>query len=278
MTAANHGRVFLVGAGPGAPDLLTLRALRLLQQADIVLHDALVHPETLALASKARLVQVGKRCGRHATAQSFINKRLVDAARRYACVVRLKGGDPMLFGRAQEELDALAAAGITAEVVPGITAAVAASAALGVSLTRRGLSRHVCMVTPRVAQDPSAVADNDWVSPLLLNDTAVIYMGATQAAAIASTLIACGKPATTPLAVVQNASLPTQRQVFGQLQELPRLVDQLQAHAGLEFSLERVPESGLRFESASSGPILIVLGEVLRECLARSQDPAAVAA
>jgi uroporphyrin-III C-methyltransferase len=278
MTAANHGRVFLVGAGPGAPDLLTLRALRLLQQADIVLHDALVHPETLALASKARLVQVGKRCGRHATAQSFINKRLVDAARRYACVVRLKGGDPMLFGRAQEELDALAAAGITAEVVPGITAAVAASAALGVSLTRRGLSRHVCMVTPRVAQDPSAVSDNDWVSPLLLNDTAVIYMGATQAAAIASTLIARGKPATTPLAVVQNASLPTQRQVFGQLQELPRLVDQLQAHAGLEFSLERVTESGLRFESASSGPILIVLGEVLRECLARSQGPAAVAA
>ena len=278
MTAANHGRVFLVGAGPGAPDLLTLRALRLLQQADIVLHDALVHPETLALASKARLVQVGKRCGRHATAQSFINKRLVDAARRYACVVRLKGGDPMLFGRAQEELDALAAAGITAEVVPGITAAVAASAALGVSLTRRGLSRHVCMVTPRVAQDPSAVSDNDWVSPLLLNDTAVIYMGATQAAAIASTLIARGKPATTPLAVVQNASLPTQRQVFGQLQELPRLVDQLQAHAGLEFSLERVTESGLRFESASSGPILIVLGEVLRECLARSQGAAAVAA
>jgi uroporphyrin-III C-methyltransferase len=278
MTAANHGRVFLVGAGPGAPDLLTLRALRLLQQADIVLHDALVHPETLALASKARRVQVGKRCGRHATAQSFINKRLVDAARRYACVVRLKGGDPMLFGRAQEELDALAAAGITAEVVPGITAAVAASAALGVSLTRRGLSRHVCMVTPRVAQDPSAVSDNDWVSPLLLNDTAVIYMGASQAAAIASTLIARGKPATTPLAVVQNASLPTQRQVFGQLQELPRLVDQLQAHAGLEFSLERVTESGLRFESASSGPILIVLGEVLRECLARSQGPAAVAA
>jgi uroporphyrin-III C-methyltransferase len=278
MTAANHGRVFLVGAGPGAPDLLTLRALRLLQQADIVLHDALVHPETLALASKARLVQVGKRCGRHATAQSFINKRLVDAARRYACVVRLKGGDPMLFGRAQEELDALAAAGITAEVVPGITAAVAASAALGVSLTRRGLSRHVCMVTPRVAQDPSAVSDNDWVSPLLLNDTAVIYMGASQAAAIACTLIARGKPATTPLAVVQNASLPTQRQVFGQLQELPRLVDQLQAHAGLEFSLERVPESGLRFESASSGPIIIVLGEVLRECLARSQGPAAVAA
>ena len=278
MMAANHGRVFLVGAGPGAPDLLTLRALRLLQQADIVLHDALVHPETLALASKARLVQVGKRCGRHATAQSFINKRLVDAARRYACVVRLKGGDPMLFGRAQEELDALAAAGITAEVVPGITAAVAASAALGVSLTRRGLSRHVCMVTPRVAQDPSAMSDNDWVSPLLLNDTAVIYMGASQAAAIASTLIARGKPATTPLAVVQNASLPTQRQVFGQLQELPRLVGQLQAHAGLEFSLERVPESGLRFESASSGPILIVLGEVLRECLARSQGPAAVAA
>ena len=266
MAAVNHGRVFLVGAGPGAPDLLTLRALRLLQQADIVLHDALVHPETLALAGKAKLVQVGKRCGRHATAQSFINKRLVDAARRYACVVRLKGGDPMLFGRAQEELDALAAAGITAEVVPGITAALAASAALGVSLTRRGLSRHVCMVTPRVAQESSAATDNDWVSTLLLNDTAVIYMGATQATAIASALIARGKPATTPLALVQDASLPTQRQLLGQLYQLPQLVQQLQAAAG------PAPDKD------SAGPILIMLGEVLRERLAGSLADAVEAA
>src|SRR6187549_1486386 len=109
------GKVFLVGAGPGAPDLLTLRAARLLAEAGIVFHDALVHPETLALATQAELVAVGKRCGAHSTAQRFINKRLVDAAQRHAVVVRLKGGDPMMFGRAQEEIDALQKAGIACE-------------------------------------------------------------------------------------------------------------------------------------------------------------------
>src|SRR4051812_23946101 len=112
------GTVYLVGAGPGAPDLLTLRAARLLQRADIVFHDALVHPDTIALAEQAEKVAVGKRCGRQSTAQRFINKRLVDAARQHAVVVRLKGGDPMLFGRAQEEIAALEDAGITYEVVP----------------------------------------------------------------------------------------------------------------------------------------------------------------
>ena len=131
-------------------DLLTLRAARLLAAADIVLHDALVHPDTLALAARARKVAVGKRCGAHSTAQRFINKRLVDAARKHDVVVRLKGGDPMLFGRAQEEIDALDAAGIAYEVVPGITAALAASAELGMSLTQRGVARSVAFVTPRV--------------------------------------------------------------------------------------------------------------------------------
>ena len=150
------GKVYLVGAGPGAPDLLTLRAARLLGEADIVFHDALVHPETIALAVRAEKVAVGKRCGRHSTAQRFINKRLVDAAGKHAVVVRLKGGDPMLFGRAQEEIDALAAAGIEFEVVPGITAALAASAGIGVSLTRRGLGRSVAFVTPRVGEGEDA--------------------------------------------------------------------------------------------------------------------------
>ncbi|MGH8703955.1 MAG: SAM-dependent methyltransferase, partial [Burkholderiales bacterium] len=113
------GKVYLIGAGPGAPDLLTLRAARLLAEADIVFHDALVHPETLALAACAEKVAVGKRCGRHSTAQRFISKRLVDAARRHRTVVRLKGGDPMLFGRAHEEIAALEKAGIEYEVVPG---------------------------------------------------------------------------------------------------------------------------------------------------------------
>ena len=135
------GTVYLVGAGPGAPDLLTLRAARLLERADIVFHDALVPAGILALAANAEKVEVGKRSGRHSTAQQFINKRLVDAARKYQVVVRLKGGDPMLFGRAQEELAWLEKNRIRAEIVPGVTAALAATADAGVSLTARGRSR-----------------------------------------------------------------------------------------------------------------------------------------
>src|SRR5204863_204344 len=148
------GKVYLVGAGPGAPDLLTLRAAEILKRAELVYHDALVHPQTLALAVHARKILVGKRSGRHSTAQSFINKRLVDAARKHGVVVRLKGGDPLLFGRAQEEIDALRRAGIDFEIVPGVTAATAASAELGVSLTRRGVARHVAFVTPREKTRP----------------------------------------------------------------------------------------------------------------------------
>src|SRR5205814_4234535 len=154
------GKVYLVGAGPGAPDLLTLRAARLLESADVVFHDALVHPDTLALARRARLVDVGKRYGKVSTEQRFINRSLIEAARNHAMVVRLKGGDPMLFGRAQEELDALAAAGIECEVVPGVTAALAAAATLQVSLTRRGIARTVAFVTPRVGRDETA---SEWL-------------------------------------------------------------------------------------------------------------------
>src|SRR6187455_637785 len=127
------GKVYLVGAGPGAPDLLTLRAARLLENADVVFHDALVHAETLALARRARRVDVGKRYGKVSTDQRFINRALVEAARSHEVVVRLKGGDPMLFGRAQEELEALEAAGIACEVVPGVTAALAAASTLRTS-------------------------------------------------------------------------------------------------------------------------------------------------
>jgi uroporphyrin-III C-methyltransferase len=169
------GKVYLVGAGPGAPDLLTLRAARLLGEADVVLHDALVHPETLALAARAERIAVGKRCGRQSSAQRFINKRLVDAARRYRIVVRLKGGDPMLFGRAQEEICALEHAGIEYEVVPGVTAALAAAADLGVSLTQRGAARSVAFVTPRVGEGE---APSQWARTVAAADTAVIYMGA----------------------------------------------------------------------------------------------------
>ena len=177
------GRVYLVGAGPGAPDLLTLRAAEILKRAELVFHDALVHPQTLALALRARKILVGKRSGRHSTAQSFINKRLVDAARKHGVVVRLKGGDPLLFGRAQEEIDALRRAGIDFEIVPGVTAATAASAELGVSLTRRGLARHVAFVTPRAGRGER---ENDWAASVLAADTAVIYIGAGLAGAISA--------------------------------------------------------------------------------------------
>ncbi len=204
------GKVWLVGAGPGAPDLLTVRALRLLHQADIVFHDALVDPDIVAIATQAECIAVGKRCGRHSTAQRFINKRLVDAASMHRTVVRLKGGDPMLFGRAQEEIDALAQAGIEVEVVPGITAALAASADALRSLTARGLSRSVTFVTPRVGagEDPS-----NWVHAAAAADTAVIYMASHDAEAIGAALIAAGRPASTPVALIEDASLAS-RQVL----------------------------------------------------------------
>lgn len=231
-----HGKVWLVGAGPGAPDLITLRAADVIRRADIVFYDALVHPETIALAVCAEKIAVGKRCGRQSTAQRFINKRLVDAAQKHNTVVRLKGGDPMLFGRAQEEITALQAAGIACEIVPGVTSALAASAAVGVSLTQRGLSRNVVFVTPRAGEGESL---HDWAASVLAADTAVIYMGAGQAQLIADTLIARGLQPATPAMVVENASLPQQRSHACTLGTLP------QATAYLD-----------------DGPALIMLGQV----------------
>jgi len=215
-----NGTVYLVGAGPGAPDLLTLRAARILGDADIVFHDALVHPDTVALAADAAKVAVGKRCGRHSTVQQFINKRLVDAARKHAVVVRLKGGDPMLFGRAQEEIAALEAEGIRCEVVPGVTAALAAAAELRTSLTQRGVARSVTFATPRVGVGEQA---SSWADGLKASDAGAIYMGVGEAGAIAATLLAAGKPPGLPVAIVENASLPDQRIRYTTLAALPRI-------------------------------------------------------
>jgi uroporphyrin-III C-methyltransferase len=246
-----QGKVYLVGAGPGAPDLLTLRAARVLERADIVFHDALVHADTIALARGAERVAVGKRSGRHSTAQRFINKRLVDAARKHRIVVRLKGGDPMLFGRAQEEIVALKAAGIEHEVIPGVTAALAASAELGISLTRRGVARSVAFLTPRAG---AGEKPNDWARSAAASDTAVIYMGAGEAAMIASTLLAHGMAGATPVTVVESASLPERRELRLTLRDLPRVAD-------LGFA----------------GPALIMIGEVYAEALSelRSGSPEA---
>jgi len=227
MSLANaprtSGTVYLVGAGPGAPDLLTLRAARLLEAAEIVFFDALVNPDTVALARNAQHVAVGKRCGRHSTAQQFINKRLVDAARRYAVVVRLKGGDPMLFGRAQEEIAALEAAGIACEVVPGITAALAAAAALKTSLSQRGTARSVAFATPRVGITETA---SSWCAGLAAADAGAIYMGVGESATIAAALLAAGKPTSLPIAIVESASLPDERVRYTTLRDLPALADE----------------------------------------------------
>jgi uroporphyrin-III C-methyltransferase len=201
--------VYLVGAGPGAPDLLTVRAVRVLEAADVVFHDALVDARTLDIAARATHVAVGKRCGRHSTAQRFINKRLVDAARDGRVVVRLKGGDPMLFGRAQEEIDALRTSGIEVEVVPGITAALAAAAELRTSLTQRGSVRTFTLVTPRVGAGEEA--SSTWSAALASADAGAVYMAAGQAAQVARALIEAGKPASLPVAIVENASLPQMR-------------------------------------------------------------------
>ncbi len=245
-TRSGAGTVYLVGAGPGAPDLITLRGAEVLTRADIVFHDALVHPEVLALAARAERIAVGKRCGKFTTAQQFINKRLVDAARKYRVVVRLKGGDPMLFGRAQEEIAALEAAGVPYEVVPGVTAALAASAEAGISLTQRGAARSVAFVTARVGggEAPSA-----WAQNAAAADTAVIYMGAGQAEAVAAALITAGAPRDLPVLVVENASLPDARRIALTLEELPQI-----SHHGL------------------TGPTLIMIGRVYASALATAAE------
>ncbi len=210
-------KVYLVGAGPGAPDLLTLRAARIIEKADVLFYDALVHPDTVALAANARKVAVGKRAGKVSTDQRFINRQLVEAGKHHESVVRLKGGDPMMFGRAQEEIDALKEAGIEFEVVPGITAALAASASLGISLTRRGVARTVSFVTPRIGPNES---ESDWLTTAVAADSTVLYMAAGQAPRIAATLIDGGKSLDTPVAIVENASLESEQQIFTTLAEL----------------------------------------------------------
>ena len=233
------GKVYLVGAGPGAPDLLSLRAARLLEAADIVLHDALVHPETLALARRARVIDVGKRYGKVSTEQRFINRALVEAARTHAVVVRLKGGDPMIFGRAQEELDALDAAGIEFEVVPGVTAALAAAATLCVSLTRRGIARTVAFLTPRVGKDETA---SEWLPAALGSDSVILYMAAGASQSIAASLIDAGKAGHTPVALVESATLADEKRVYTTLSAL---------------RMETLPRA--------AGPVVMCVGEVFRD-------------
>lgn len=243
------GKVFLVGAGPGAADLITVRGARLLAAADIVLHDALVEPEMLDLCKKAKLISVGKRCGKLSTAQRFINKRLVDAAQKYPMVVRLKGGDPMLFGRADEELSALEKAGIAYEIVPGITSALAGAASLGRSLTLRGVSRSVAFITHAKAIGEASFQKQLFENPTA--DTLVYYMGRSHASAIATQLLEQGRAASTPVHILESIS--TKRECKWSL----TLLDLANVNTD--------HDSGDLIWQQSDEPLLILIGEALAE-------------
>jgi uroporphyrin-III C-methyltransferase/precorrin-2 dehydrogenase/sirohydrochlorin ferrochelatase len=236
------GIAHIVGAGPGDPDLLTLRASQLLQEADAVLHDALVPPAILRRARRdAELVPVGKRKGATGWSQALINAELVRRVRAGQTVVRLKAGDPFVFGRGGEELEALRAAGLPHSVVPGITAALGCAASIGVPLTHRRLASAVSFVSGHTAGENEHEAA--WPALAAQGHTLAIYMGATAAAAVRDRLLGAGAPPTTPVAMVENGSRPDQRVSVGRLADLARLAA---PHAS----------------RGDAGPALLIVGEV----------------
>ena len=239
--------VYLVGAGPGDPGLLTVKGRDILTAAEVLLYDDLVDPRVLTLAPAAAIkIDVGKarrggQTGRHATPQDTITALLVDYGRGGACVVRLKGGDPFVFGRGGEEALALAAAGVPFEIVPGVSAAVAVPAYAGIPVTHRGLSSSVAIATGHEAPDKaSGEARVDWSR--LGGDTLVILMGIARLPHIAAELIDSGRSPDTPAAIVEQGTTPRQRVITGTLRDLPA----------------RAAAAGVR------SPAVIVVGEVTR--------------
>lgn len=236
------GAVWLVGAGPGDPELLTIKALKALERADVVVHDGLVSDEILALApAAARKISVAKRKSRHAYPQDEINRMLVAFALEGLRVVRLKGGDPFIFGRGGEELEACRAAGVVCHIVPGVTAALAAAAGAGAPLTHRGSAQAVTFVTGHAASVEGGWGepDLDWDALAKANQTVVVYMGLSAAPAVAARLVAAGRDAATPILVVENASRADERRIATTLSGLATDV------AGL------------------TGPALLMIGEAM---------------
>ena len=223
---ARQGKIYLVGAGPGDPELLTLRAARLLTRAELVVHDGLVDPAILDLVPRsARMVSVAKSRARHTMPQDEINALLIRHARAGREVVRLKGGDPFIFGRGGEEAEAARAAGIPVEVVPGISAANGAAAAAQIALTHREASSIVSFVAGQCKQaGGKGLADQDWAGLAGKGRTLVIYMGIATAAQIAEKLMADGLAPDMPVAVIENGARPTMRVLRGLLAGLPELI------------------------------------------------------
>jgi len=243
------GSVWLVGAGPGDPELLTRKAERLIGDATVVFYDALVGPGILDMARRsARLVHVGKRSGRHSKDQATIDKLIVAAALEGEKVVRLKGGDPSIFGRATEELDACRAAGVAVRICPGVTAASAAAASLGASLTLRGLARKLTFVTAHARAGEAL--DLDFARLADPEATLAVYMGKAAAGPVSAQLMAHGLAADTPVALVESASLPDERVFLTRLDLLA-----LSAKTAL-----------------GDGPALLLIGEALRTTRERSSE------
>lgn len=218
--ANDPGKVFIVGAGPGAADLITLRGVKALRQADIILYDALVNPEILSYAPVGcGLVFVGKRCGRHSMKQSEINHLIIEKAREGKTVVRLKGGDPLIFARGGEEAIECASAGLDFEIIPGVSAALGAASYAGIPLTHRGLSSSVAFVTAHGAGNGER-PDLSWKGLVPFVDTLVIFMGAAWLEAIASALIEAGLAPCTRVAVVSNATCRHQATIRGTLEDI----------------------------------------------------------
>jgi len=217
------GAVAIVGAGPGDPELLTLKALRRLRDADVIVHDRLVSDEILAYARPgAERIHVGKQRGRHSYGQDEINALLAHHAAAGRFVVRLKGGDPFVFGRGGEELDYLRARGIAVETVPGITAALGCAASAGVPLTHRGAARAVTLLTGAAGGE---LPDLDWEAHVRTGATLAVYMGVATAGALAARLIAAGADAATPIRVIENGTRADERVLAGTLGGLGRLVE-----------------------------------------------------
>jgi uroporphyrin-III C-methyltransferase len=210
------GKVWLIGAGPGDPELLTLKAVRALGEAEVVMIDDLVNPAVLEHCPTARVIRVGKRGGCRSTPQAFIHRLMLRYARQGRCVARLKGGDPCIFGRAGEEAEWLAARGVSSEIVNGITAGLAGATACGISLTLRGVARGVTLVTAHTQDDTAP----NWAALAATGTTLVVYMGVARLSEIQQGLLDGGLPLATPVAMIENASLPSQRECRSTLQEL----------------------------------------------------------
>ncbi|MCG2583560.1 uroporphyrinogen-III C-methyltransferase [Massilia sp. TS11] len=248
------GKVMLVGAGPGDPELLTLKAVKAIAAADVLLVDALVPDAVLRHARpQARVIHVGKRGGCASTPQAFIEKLMITEARAGHCVVRLKGGDPYMFGRGGEEKAHLEAAGLVVEVVNGISAGLAAPASIGVPLTHRDFSAGAIFVTGHERADGGAGSAPDWAALARTGLTLVIYMGVARCREIQTALLAAGMRAAIPVAVIQSASTPQQAQLL----------------TTLDAMAEDIGRAGL------GSPSILVIGEVVR-CAAAQAAPLAV--